>query len=135
MGKRRTEIKEIQENDRRQVTFSKRRKGLFKKAAELSVLTGAQVAMFAFSPGGKIFTFGQPSVDAVVDAYLGGSTGSISGTTRCCDEEAEVIMTSICDLQRQIDVEKGKNRVVEELKMNASVCEASAACQKIGIAG
>ncbi|XP_068636950.1 agamous-like MADS-box protein AGL61 [Aristolochia californica] len=135
MGKRRTEIKEIQEKDHRQVTFSKRRKGLFKKAAELSVLTGAQVAMFTFSPDGKIFTFGQPSVDAVVDAYLGGSTGSISGTNRCSEEEAEVIMTKVCDLQRQIDVEKAKNRVVEELKMNASVCEASAVCQQIGIAG
>ncbi|XP_068636933.1 agamous-like MADS-box protein AGL29 [Aristolochia californica] len=116
MGKRRTEIKEIQEKDSRQV-------------AELSVLTGAQVAIFAFSPGGKIFTFGQPSVDAVVDAYLGGSTGSISGTTRCCDEESEVIMTNIFDLQRQIEVEKAENRVAEELKMNASVCEASAAWQ------
>ncbi|XP_068636928.1 agamous-like MADS-box protein AGL29 [Aristolochia californica] len=133
MGKRKTEIKEIQEKDRREVTFSKRSKGLFKKAAELSVLTGAQVAMFAFSPGGKIFTFGP--VDAVVDAYLGGSTGSISGTNRCSDEEAEVIMTKVCDLQRQIDVEKSKNRIVEELKMNASVCEASAACQQIGIPG
>nr|GEV95430.1 agamous-like MADS-box protein AGL62 [Tanacetum cinerariifolium] len=35
----------------RQVTFSKRRKGLFKKASELCVLTGAKMAILVQSPG------------------------------------------------------------------------------------
>ncbi|GKA76252.1 agamous-like MADS-box protein AGL62 [Tanacetum coccineum] len=39
------EIKKIEENNNRQVTFSKRHNGIFKKAAELCVLTGAKIAI------------------------------------------------------------------------------------------
>nr|GEZ75554.1 putative UDP-glucuronosyl/UDP-glucosyltransferase [Tanacetum cinerariifolium] len=39
-----------------QVTFSKRRTGLFKKASELCVLTGAQVAIFVNSPADRIIS-------------------------------------------------------------------------------
>nr|XP_043635125.1 agamous-like MADS-box protein AGL62 [Erigeron canadensis] len=53
-----------------QVAFSKRRTGLFKKAAELCVLTGAQIAILTQSPGGRIFSFGHPNVDVVIDRFL-----------------------------------------------------------------
>ncbi|GAB2299121.1 hypothetical protein Dimus_033193 [Dionaea muscipula] len=52
------------------VTFSKRRKGLFKKASELYVLTGAEIAIVTFSGAGKAFTFGHPSAHAVIERYL-----------------------------------------------------------------
>lgn len=39
------------------MTFSKRRKGLFKKASELSVLCDAQIALIIFSPQGKLFQY------------------------------------------------------------------------------
>ncbi|RAL52208.1 hypothetical protein DM860_016057 [Cuscuta australis] len=50
-------MKRIENGARRQVTFSKRRKGLFKKAAELSVLCDAQIALIVFSPQGKLFQY------------------------------------------------------------------------------
>lgn len=53
-----------------QVTFSKRRSGLFKKASELCTLCGAEVAIIVFSPGKKVFSFGHPSVDPIVDRFL-----------------------------------------------------------------
>ncbi|VFQ99621.1 unnamed protein product [Cuscuta campestris] len=53
----RVEMKRIENGARRQVTFSKRRKGLFKKAAELSVLCDAQIALIVFSPQGKLFQY------------------------------------------------------------------------------
>lgn len=67
-GRQKIEIKEITEDSKRHVTFSKRRRGLFKKAAELSVLTGAKIAVVTFSKCGRIYSFGQ--VDSLMDKYL-----------------------------------------------------------------
>ncbi|PWA93978.1 hypothetical protein CTI12_AA064450 [Artemisia annua] len=69
-GRKKIEIKKIEENNSRQVTFSKRRNGLFKKAAELCVLTGAKIAIIVNSPGGRVFAFGHPNVDALISTYL-----------------------------------------------------------------
>ncbi|KAL9683113.1 hypothetical protein QQ045_014929 [Rhodiola kirilowii] len=55
------------------VTFSKRKYGLFKKANEICTLCGAECAVVVFSPAGKVFSFGHPSVDTVVDQYLNGN--------------------------------------------------------------
>ncbi|KAK6151472.1 hypothetical protein DH2020_014107 [Rehmannia glutinosa] len=43
------------------VTFSKRRAGLFKKARELSVLCGAEIAIVVLSRKEKVFTSGHPA--------------------------------------------------------------------------
>ncbi|GJV03188.1 agamous-like MADS-box protein AGL62 [Tanacetum coccineum] len=69
-GHKKIEIKKIEENNNRQVTFSKRRNGLFKKAAELYVLTGAKIAIIVNSPGGCVFAFGHPNVDALINTYI-----------------------------------------------------------------
>ncbi|XP_019182147.1 PREDICTED: agamous-like MADS-box protein AGL61 [Ipomoea nil] len=68
-GRQKIAIKMIDNHASRQVTFSKRRSGIFKKAGELSVLCGAQVAVVVFSPKGKVFTFGHPSFDDVVRRF------------------------------------------------------------------
>ncbi|XP_042436985.1 MADS-box transcription factor 23-like [Zingiber officinale] len=70
MGRQKIEIKRIESEEARQVCFSKRRAGLFKKANELSVLCGAYLAVIVFSPAGKPFSFGHPSVDSVLDRFL-----------------------------------------------------------------
>ncbi|QCD83568.1 MADS-box transcription factor [Vigna unguiculata] len=55
MGKKKLEIKRIENKSSRQITFSKRRNGLMKKARELSILCDAKVALFIFSSTGKLF--------------------------------------------------------------------------------
>ncbi|GAB2212525.1 hypothetical protein Droror1_Dr00020497 [Drosera rotundifolia] len=60
----------IENKNKRHVAFSKRRAGLFKKASEYCVLTGARVAIITFSEAGKAFTFGNPSADSVISHYL-----------------------------------------------------------------
>ncbi|GLU22704.1 hypothetical protein SLE2022_387600 [Rubroshorea leprosula] len=70
MGRRKIEMKMVKDSSSRQVTFSKRRTGLFKKANELATLCAAQVAIVVFSPGGKPFSFGHPSVEEVADRFL-----------------------------------------------------------------
>jgi hypothetical protein len=70
MGRRKIAIKKVKDPNVRQVTFSKRRSGLFNKANELSILCGAEVAIVVFSPGNKPYSFGHPGVDVVAAKYL-----------------------------------------------------------------
>ncbi|KAF4388526.1 hypothetical protein F8388_012503 [Cannabis sativa] len=65
-GRQKIQIKKLENKSNKHVTFSKRRSGLFKKAGELSLLCGSKVAVIVFSPTGKLFCFGHPSVDDVV---------------------------------------------------------------------
>lgn len=57
MKRGKVELKRIENKINRQVTFAKRRNGLFKKAYELSVLCDAEVALIIFSNQGKLFEF------------------------------------------------------------------------------
>jgi hypothetical protein len=54
MGRVKLEIKKIENPTNRQVTYSKRRSGLIKKAYELSVLCDIDVGLIMFSPSGKL---------------------------------------------------------------------------------
>ncbi|XP_021310998.1 serum response factor homolog A isoform X3 [Sorghum bicolor] len=53
----RVELRRIEDRVSRQVRFSKRRSGLFKKAFELSLLCDAEVALLVFSPAGKLYEY------------------------------------------------------------------------------
>ncbi|XP_066398988.1 MADS-box transcription factor 47-like [Miscanthus floridulus] len=69
-GKReRIAIRRIDNLSARQVTFSKRRRGLFKKAEELSILCDAEVGLVVFSATGKLFHFASTSMKQVIDRY------------------------------------------------------------------
>ncbi|XP_024020902.1 truncated transcription factor CAULIFLOWER D, partial [Morus notabilis] len=57
MGRKKVEMKRIEDKHSRQVTFSKRRKGLMKKASELSILCDVEVALIVFSGNGKLYNF------------------------------------------------------------------------------
>jgi len=60
MARGKIQMKRIENAARRQVTFSKRKNGLLKKAYELSVLCDAEVGLMIFSPGGKLHEFANP---------------------------------------------------------------------------
>ncbi|KAK1318610.1 Agamous-like MADS-box protein AGL62 [Acorus calamus] len=70
-GRKRIEIKPIKSGEARQVCFSKRHVGIFKKASELAVMCGADIGVVTYSPSGNPFTFGHPSIDSVSDRLLG----------------------------------------------------------------
>nr|XP_016488614.1 PREDICTED: agamous-like MADS-box protein AGL62 [Nicotiana tabacum] len=69
-GRKKIDMVKIQNERNLQVSFSKRRIGLFKKASELCTLSGAEVALVGFSPGNKVYSFGHPSVDLIMDRFL-----------------------------------------------------------------
>lgn len=57
MGRGRVELRRIENKINRQVTFSKRRAGLLKKAHEISVLCDADVAVIVFCTNGKLYEY------------------------------------------------------------------------------
>ncbi|GKC71292.1 K-box region and MADS-box transcription factor family protein, partial [Tanacetum coccineum] len=61
MGRRKVEMKRIEDKNRRQVTFYKRRTGLVKKARQLSVLCDVDIAVVVFSARGKLYEFSSGS--------------------------------------------------------------------------
>ncbi|KAJ8762586.1 hypothetical protein K2173_008025 [Erythroxylum novogranatense] len=69
MAREKIKIKKIDNITARQVTFSKRRRGLFKKAEELSVLCDAEVALIIFSATGKLFEYASSSMKDTLGRY------------------------------------------------------------------
>ncbi|KAF7025480.1 hypothetical protein CFC21_037650 [Triticum aestivum] len=65
----RVELRRIEDRTSRQVRFSKRRAGLFKKAFELVVLCDAEVALLVFSPAGKLYEYASSSIEGTYDRY------------------------------------------------------------------
>lgn len=70
MGRGRVQLKRIENKIKRQVTFSKRRSGLLKKAHEISVLCDADVALIVFSNKGKLYEYSTDScMEKILERY------------------------------------------------------------------
>ncbi|XP_010530248.1 PREDICTED: MADS-box protein AGL24-like [Tarenaya hassleriana] len=69
MTRKKIRIKKIDNVTARQVTFSKRRRGIFKKSEELSVLCDADVALIIFSATGKLFEFSSSRMRDILARY------------------------------------------------------------------
>lgn len=70
MVRQKIKIKRIENATTRQVTFSKRRGGLLKKANDLSVLCDVDVAVIIFSSKGKLFQFASSSMHNILEKYI-----------------------------------------------------------------
>ncbi|XP_042975613.1 MADS-box protein AGL42-like isoform X5 [Carya illinoinensis] len=69
------QMKLIENTTSRQVTFSKRRQGLLKKAFELSVLCDAEVAVIVFSQKGRLYEFSSSDIQEVIGRYFNQAKG------------------------------------------------------------
>ncbi|XP_015579694.1 MADS-box transcription factor 23 isoform X2 [Ricinus communis] len=69
MGRGKIVIRRIDNSTSRQVTFSKRRKGLIKKAKELAILCDAEVGLMIFSSTGKLYEFANTSMKSIIERY------------------------------------------------------------------
>nr|AXR70636.1 MADS-box 14 [Momordica dioica] len=71
MGRVKLQIKRIENTTNRQVTYSKRRNGLIKKAYELSILCDIDIALIMFSPSGRLSQFhGKTRIEDVISRYI-----------------------------------------------------------------
>ncbi|KAL6347368.1 hypothetical protein AAG906_017107 [Vitis piasezkii] len=132
MARQKIQIKKIDNTAARQVTFSKRRRGLFKKAQELSTLCDAEIALIVFSAAGKLFEYSssrllENSTCAALSKEIAQQTQRLrqmkgeelqglkieelieleelleAGLCSVVEEKAERIRTEISDLQRKLD--------------------------------
>lgn len=70
MGRGKIVIRRIDNSTSRQVTFSKRRNGLLKKAKELAILCDAEVGVIIFSSTGKLYDYASTSIKSITERYI-----------------------------------------------------------------
>ncbi|XP_073030848.1 agamous-like MADS-box protein AGL29 [Primulina eburnea] len=122
-GRKKIEIKKIENLSNRQVTFSKRRVGLFKKASELCILSGAEVAIIVHSLGKRVFAFGHPTPDAVVDRFLKDmsepGSGGESWENCASTAKAREFNKHYMDMCKELEAEKKRKELIEAQKRTA----------------
>uniref|UniRef100_A0A673MJT8 Myocyte-specific enhancer factor 2C-like n=1 Tax=Sinocyclocheilus rhinocerous TaxID=307959 RepID=A0A673MJT8_9TELE len=69
MGRKKIQIARIMDERNRQVTFTKRKFGLMKKAYELSVLCDCEIALIIFNSTNKLFQYASTDMDKVLLKY------------------------------------------------------------------
>ncbi|KAM3400271.1 hypothetical protein ACQJBY_005264 [Aegilops geniculata] len=114
-GRQRRENRLVEDRESRQVTFSKRKSGLWKKASELALLCRASLAVVVFSEAGKGFAFGSPSTDAVL-AYAGYGDADVHPAAAAADDDVEwEALEALC---RETE-KKGVEVAAEAARMSA----------------
>ncbi|KPV75180.1 uncharacterized protein RHOBADRAFT_53193, partial [Rhodotorula graminis WP1] len=121
MGRRKISIAPIKDDRNRQVTFLKRKNGLFKKAYELGVLCSADVAVVVFNANGKLFEFHSGDMDQILLRYshYAGPAHEKRGPDDYMNKDLDVAtksgtggkMTSLSDEDGSDDDEDDKPRV------------------------
>ncbi|XP_030455703.2 agamous-like MADS-box protein AGL62 [Syzygium oleosum] len=101
------------------VAFSKRRSGLFKKATELCTLCAAEMAIILFSPSGKPFSFGHPSVGAVLDRFEHSQTACPTVTRQAQtngDQTLVELNRRYADVLERLKAEKKRAKELQHVK-------------------
>ncbi|CAN8284191.1 unnamed protein product [Cochlearia groenlandica] len=118
IGRQKIPMVKIKKESHRQVTFSKRRAGLFKKASELCTLCGAEIAIIVFSPAKKPFSFGHPSVESVLDRYSSRNNLSLAQPQGNSATSCELNMR-LTHVLSQVEEEKKKGQAMEEMRKSS----------------
>ncbi|XP_047309751.1 agamous-like MADS-box protein AGL62 [Impatiens glandulifera] len=70
-GRRKIPIKWIEDRAKRSVAFSKRKSGVLKRESELSTMCGIDMALIFFNESGKVFSYDNPTLNIILDCFLG----------------------------------------------------------------
>lgn len=118
-GRQKIDIVKIPNGQNLQVTFSKRRSGLFKKTSELCTLTGSEIALVAFSPGEKAYAFGTPSVNDIIERFEFGTphpkSMDLSNVLSEANRRANVqhLNTEVTTLENRLECERKKGKTLD----------------------
>lgn len=105
-------MKRIEDKSSRQVTFSKRRSGLIKKARELSVLCDVEVALIVFSRSGRLYEFcstGSSRLSKVLNRYQDGGASQ----TTTMSNEVENLHLDYTDVEMCTELVKTVDRFLD----------------------
>nr|AGN29205.1 SOC1 [Cardamine flexuosa] len=114
MVRGKTQMKRIENATSRQVTFSKRRNGLLKKAFELSVLCDAEVSLIIFSPKGKLYEFASSNMQDTIDRYLRHTKDRVSSKP-VSEENMQHLKYEAANMMKKIEqLEASKRKLLGE---------------------
>ncbi|VAI25212.1 unnamed protein product [Triticum turgidum subsp. durum] len=121
------ELRRIEDRTSRQVRFSKRRSGLFKKAFELGLLCDAEVALLVFSPAGRLYEYASSSIEDTYDRYqaFGGAGKNLNegGASTNNDKDPSNIQSRLKEIASNMLVlnqDKDPSNIQSRLKEIAS---------------
>ncbi|CAO2834996.1 unnamed protein product [Amaranthus hypochondriacus] len=115
MVRGKTQMKRIENATSRQVTFSKRRNGLLKKAFELSVLCDAEVALIIFSSRGKLYEFASCSMQETIGRYQRHIRDVQPAKETSMEENMQNLKEETACLVKKIEIiEASKRRILGE---------------------
>nr|AGT17232.1 MADS-box transcription factor [Saccharum hybrid cultivar R570] len=118
----RVELRRIEDRVSRQVRFSKRRAGLFKKAFELSLLCDAEVALLVFSPAGKLYEYASASIEDTYNRYqqFSGEGRNMNDDRNTNNDEAssdlQLILSEIAAWSPQSNADESDVNELEKLE-------------------
>ncbi|XP_022859566.1 MADS-box protein SOC1-like isoform X3 [Olea europaea var. sylvestris] len=122
MVRGKTQMRRIENATSRQVTFSKRRNGLLKKAFELSVLCDAEVALIIFSPRGKLYEFSSSSTRETIERYQRNTKDN--HTENPSDEQNMQLKQETASMKKKIELlEISRRRLLGEGLGSCSIQE------------
>lgn len=103
-------MKKIEDLSARQVTFSKRRQGMFKKAHELSTLCDAEVAALVVSPAGRFHNYASSKIEDILCKF-----------SMQCDEEKHSADFQRENMNRVEHVNSGIDEKMKRLRLIMSM--------------
>ncbi|KAI5661219.1 hypothetical protein M9H77_20542 [Catharanthus roseus] len=121
MGRQKIKIAKIQVKNHLQVTFSKRRSGLMKKASELCTICGVDIGIIVFSPAGKVFPFGHPNIETIIDRFLTGNSFQLdSDTFRLVEAHRNASLRELnlhlTQLLNELEIEKKRSESFDNIR-------------------
>ncbi|KAJ7962274.1 MADS-box transcription factor [Quillaja saponaria] len=123
MVRGKTQMKRIENATSRQVTFSKRRNGLLKKAFELSVLCDVEVALIIFSPRGKLYEFASSSMQDIVERYKR-HTKDTQTSNKSTEQNVQHLKQEAASMMKKIELlEVSKRKLLGEGLGSCSIQE------------
>ncbi|XP_016551669.1 MADS-box protein SOC1 isoform X3 [Capsicum annuum] len=133
MVRGKTEIKRIENATSRQVTFSKRRSGLLKKASELSILCDAEVTLIIFSQKGKLFEFSSSSTNKTIERYQKNDKNSRHDKT-LLEQTTEHLKEEVVSMSKKLELlENSKRRLLGEDLDSSSIDELEQAEEQLDL--
>ncbi|KAM0906248.1 hypothetical protein ACQ4PT_016925 [Festuca glaucescens] len=108
---RRLGVAYITNDKERDVTFFKRRFGLFKSATDLSIVTGARVAVILETDRGKMHSFGTPSAKPIVDAFLSGAPPTTPFVNEAKASNIALLQSKVAQLDMKNAMEDKRNKL------------------------
>ncbi|GMI79536.1 AGAMOUS-like 62 [Hibiscus trionum] len=118
-GRQKIEMKVIEKEDDKLITFSKRRSGIYKKISEITTLCGTDILFICFSPAGKLYSFGHPSVESVANRFLNNNILPSDDNTHLLveayrKEKINEIIRYYNEVIGKLDATKGKQKILAQ---------------------